>query len=171
MGRACKRIRSALPHSGGRVVRLVDIVSKEKRASMMASVRQKNTRPEVLLRQALHRLGLRFRIHRRDLPGTPDIVLPSHRTVIFVHGCFWHRHEGCRRTTLPATKTAFWADKFSKNVERDRKVQKALITLNWRVVVIWECQLSTLGSASALAESFFRTLRRKSSRSKRLTAR
>ena|ERR1700730_5324899 len=112
----------------------MDIVSKEKRASMMASVRQQDTRPEILLRQALHRSGLRFRLHRRDLPGTPDIVLPAHRTVIFVHGCFWHRHEGCRRATLPATKTEFWADKFSKNVERDRKVQASLSKLGWRVI-------------------------------------
>jgi DNA mismatch endonuclease (patch repair protein) len=122
---------------------------------MMAAVRQKNTRPEILLRQALHRAGLRFRLHRRDLPGTPDIVLPIHHTAIFVHGCFWHRHEGCRRTTFPATKTEFWADKFSKNVERDRRVQESLKAAGWRVIVAWECELPTIEAAYALVENFF----------------
>ena len=139
----------------------MDIVSREKRASMMASVRQRDTRPEILLRQALHRSGLRFRLHRRDLPGTPDIVLPGRRTVIFVHGCFWHRHEGCRRSTLPATKTEFWTDKFFKNVERDRRVQASLRRLGWRVFVVWECQLLTPERARHLAKSFSRVLRRK----------
>ena len=130
---------------------------------MMAAVRQKDTGPEILLRQALHRLGLRFRLHRRDLPGTPDIVFPARRSVIFVHGCFWHRHAGCRRATLPATRTEFWTDKFSKNVERDRKVQKTLKKMGWRVFVIWECQLLTSESTRVIAKSISRILRKKSS--------
>jgi DNA mismatch endonuclease (patch repair protein) len=146
----------------------MDIVSKEKRASMMAAVRQKNTRPEILLRQALHRSGLRFRLHRRDLPGTPDIVFPARRAVIFVHGCFWHRHAGCRRATLPATKTEFWIDKFSKNVERDLKAQTALKKMGWKVIIVWECQLLTSEGARSLAKSFSRILRKKSSSSGRL---
>jgi DNA mismatch endonuclease (patch repair protein) len=104
---------------------MADIVSKIKRSAMMAGVRQKNTRPEILLRKALFRAGLRYRIHRRDLPGTPDIVFPSERTAVFVHGCFWHRHHGCPRTTIPTTRAEFWLEKFSKNVERDKTVRAA----------------------------------------------
>jgi DNA mismatch endonuclease, patch repair protein len=149
----------------------VDIVSKEKRASMMAAVRQKNTRPETALRRALHGMGLRFRLHRRDLPGTPDIVFPRSRVVIFVHGCFWHRHKGCGRATIPATKRRFWLEKFSGNVERDRRAQRALATLGWRVVVVWECQVLTTDSTNKVAQKILNILRRKKSSSRRFAAR
>jgi DNA mismatch endonuclease, patch repair protein len=109
------------------------------RSALMRSVRQKNTEPEVETRSILHSLGLRFRLHT-VLPGTPDIVLRRHRTVVFVHGCFWHRHDGCARTTSPKTRRAFWKQKFDRNVERDLDKNRALRKLGWRVVIVWECE-------------------------------
>lgn len=106
----------------------------------MRSVRRKDTAPELKVRRVLHGLGLRFRIHRKDLPGSPDVVLPSRRIAIFVHGCFWHRHEECQRTTTPKSNRIFWLDKFRKNVARDRRNELALIELGWKVVVVWECE-------------------------------
>lgn len=107
----------------------------------MARVRSKNTKPEKCVRSALHRLGFRFRLHRRDLPGIPDIVLPKHKTVIFVHGCFWHQHEGCKKATLPKQNAATWAAKLSRNVARDAEVRQALEMLGWQVELVWECEL------------------------------
>lgn len=107
---------------------------------IMKAVGQKDTRPEMITRRSLHALGYRFRLHRRDLPGSPDIVLPKHRTTIFVHGCFWHRHEGCAKATVPKTRRAFWEDKFEANKVRDRKAIVALQDLGWNVQVVWECQ-------------------------------
>jgi len=107
----------------------------------MARVGQKNTKPEMLVRRALHRLGFRFRVHRRDLAGRPDIVLPKYQTAIFVHGCFWHRHVGCRRTTTPKTRETFWRQKFEANVSRDRKAEEALERAGWKVMVLWECEI------------------------------
>ncbi|UXU76276.1 very short patch repair endonuclease [Paracoccus sp. SMMA_5_TC] len=106
----------------------------------MARIRGKDTGPEIAVRKALHAAGFRFRLHRRDLPGTPDIVLPALRTAVFVHGCFWHRHEGCRNATVPGTRTGFWLAKFTANAERDAKNGAALEALGWKVVVIWECE-------------------------------
>jgi DNA mismatch endonuclease (patch repair protein) len=106
----------------------------------MARVKNKNTAPELLVRRALHKRGYRFRLHRRDLPGNPDIVLPRYRTVIFVHGCFWHGHD-CARGKRPATRTEFWDEKLDRNIERDRLNQAALKLLGWTVIVIWECDL------------------------------
>ena len=119
-----------------------DDVTPERRRIMQA-VRQKNTKPEVTVRRLLHRLGYRFRLHRRDLPGSPDIVLPKHRTVIFVHGCFWHRH-GCKKTTTPKIRRNFWEAKFAANVERDRRKEEQLREAGWRVLTIWECQVNEL---------------------------
>jgi len=110
------------------------------RSALMARVGGRNTRPEMAVRRAVHRLGFRYRLHRRDLPGSPDLVLPRLRTVIFVHGCFWHRHLGCRRTTTPKTRREFWQAKFEANLERDRRSIAALETSGWTVVVIWECE-------------------------------
>lgn len=106
----------------------------------MARVRGKDTGPEILVRKLLHRLGYRFRLHRKDLPGKPDIVLPRHRLAIFVHGCFWHRHEGCRRTTSPQTRPEFWQAKFRATVERDARQKATLEAAGWRVAIIWECE-------------------------------
>ena len=111
------------------------------RSRNMAAIRGKDTAPELAVRRILHAMGLRFRLHRRDLPGRPDIVLPKHRTVVFVHGCFWHRHEDCRYTTTPKTRQEFWQTKFAANVERDRRNRTDLQQLGWRVIVVWECEL------------------------------
>jgi DNA mismatch endonuclease (patch repair protein) len=107
----------------------------------MGSVRQKNTGPEVRVRRVLHRLGYRFRLHRKDLPGTPDIVLPRHNLVIFVHGCFWHRHVQCPKASNPKTRASYWAEKFRQNVERDRRNEENLRAAGWRVATVWECEL------------------------------
>lgn len=112
----------------------------EKRSSIMRAVPRKDTSPELHVRRCAHRMGLKYRIHRKDLPGTPDLVFPKYRTIIFVHGCFWHRHEGCRYTTSPSTRREFWQSKFAKNIERDERNTDELEKAGWRVVVIWECE-------------------------------
>ena len=111
------------------------------RSRNMAAIRGKETAPELAIRRILHAMGLRFRLHRKDLPGSPDIVLPRHRIVVFVHGCFWHRHEGCRYTTVPKTRKEFWLAKFESNVLRDRRNQADLEQLGWRVLVVRECEM------------------------------
>ena len=110
------------------------------RSAIMAGVGQKDTKPELAVRRTLHALGFRFRLQRKDLPGTPDIVLPKFKTAILVHGCFWHRHANCRLTTTPKTRAEFWAQKFDANVKRDTRNESALSAMGWRVVVIWECE-------------------------------
>jgi len=108
---------------------------------MMAGIRGKDTKPELGLRRALHRLGFRFRLHAKGLPGRPDIILPKHSAAIFVHGCFWHRHAGCRYATKPKSRTRFWNKKFKGNMERDLRNRAALETAGWRVAIVWECTL------------------------------
>jgi len=110
----------------------------------MRRVRSVDTQPEIEVRSLLHRLGFRFRLHRKDLPGKPDIVLPKHRAVVFVHGCFWHRHRGCKRASTPATRRDYWLPKFERNVARDRKNRRDLRRLGWNVVVVWECEIAAL---------------------------
>lgn len=107
----------------------------------MAGIRGKDTRPEVSLRKALHALGFRYRLHDKRLPGRPDLVFPKHHAVCFVHGCFWHRHPGCRYTTFPATRPDFWNAKFAATVARDERNRNQLIHAGWRVAVVWECSL------------------------------
>jgi DNA mismatch endonuclease (patch repair protein) len=119
---------------------MADVMTPEQRSRAMAQVRSKNTKPEKRVRSLLHRLGYRFRLHRRHLPGTPDIVLPKHRAAIFVHGCFWHVHPGCARATTPATRIDFWTDKLARNVARDTRNQRELAAAGWRVLVVWECE-------------------------------
>lgn len=116
------------------------------RSLIMKSVGQKNTKPEIKTRQALHRLGLRFRLHDKKLPGTPDIVLSKHRTVIFIHGCFWHRHTNCRYATTPKTRKEYWLPKFSKNIERDANKTALLEEQGWRVLIVWECETKNIES-------------------------
>lgn len=106
----------------------------------MSRVRQKNTAPELIVRKLLHLLGLRFRLHPKNLPGTPDIVLARHDTIIFVHGCFWHRHPNCRYATSPKTRQEYWEPKFEANIARDSRKEAQLQELGWRVMVIWECE-------------------------------
>lgn len=110
---------------------------------MMASIKGRDTMPERLVRSHLHRAGLRFRLHQRGLPGRPDIVLARWKAVVFVHGCFWHRHEGCPQTATPSSNTAFWSRKFRENVERDARNIATLRRSGWRVFVVWECRTST----------------------------
>ncbi len=119
---------------------MADRLSPEARSRLMKRVKQKNTAPEKLVRSLLHRLGYRFRIHRKDLPGTPDIVLPSRRVAIFVHGCFWHGHD-CRRGRAPASNLEYWGPKIASNRARDSRKAAALVSAGWRVVVVWECEL------------------------------
>ncbi|MBU2498398.1 MAG: DNA mismatch endonuclease Vsr [Proteobacteria bacterium] len=107
----------------------------------MRRVLSRDTTAEKKVRSLLHSLGFRFRLHREDLPGKPDIVLPKYSSVIFVHGCFWHRHEGCRRASMPATRQDYWVPKFKRTVERDRQTQRELRRLGWNVIIVWECQL------------------------------
>jgi DNA mismatch endonuclease, patch repair protein len=115
-----------------------------KRSLLMRSVRRQNTEPEIQVRRALHSLGLRFRLHGEHLPGTPDIVLTRHGTVIFVHGCFWHRHKGCLRATFPRTRQSFWWEKFERNIERDLENKLELKSLGWRVLTVWECETKAI---------------------------
>lgn len=126
---------------------MVDTISKEHRSWVMSRIRGKDTGPEKLMRSLLHRAGYRFRLHDKKLPGRPDIVLKKYRTVVFVHGCFWHRHPGCRKTTTPSTRTEFWKTKFDKTVERDRRKAKELEAMGWRVITVWECELESAPDA------------------------
>ena len=121
---------------------MVDTLTKEKRSWNMSRVRNKNTKPELIVRSILHRNGYRYRLHKKDLPGHPDIVLPKFNAVIFVHGCFWHRHKNCPDATTPKTRTEFWLTKFKKNIERDKKNKVSLIQTGWRVIIVWECETS-----------------------------
>lgn len=122
------------------------------RSEMMSRIGPRNTAPEIMVRKGLHRLGFRFRLHRVDLPGKPDIVLPKYGAVILVHGCFWHGHEGCRYFRMPKTNSAFWIEKIGRNVARDAKVVAALRALGWRVLTIWECATRASDHGAKLRE-------------------
>ena len=130
----------------------MDIFSTEKRSEIMARVRSKDTKPEMAVRRYLHKHGLRYRLHRRDLPGCPDLVISSRRVAVFIHGCFWHRHPGCRKTTMPASGEEFWRDKFAATVERDAIAHGALRRAEWGVLVIWECEVTPEGLSTLLQQ-------------------
>ena len=119
----------------------MDRISPEKRSWNMSRIRSKDTTPEWVVRSFLHRNGFRFRLHVKDLPGKPDIVLPKYKTAIEIRGCYWHRHEGCKDATTPSTNTDFWQKKFFENVARDKKTEQRLTSLGWNVVIIWECDV------------------------------
>ena len=119
---------------------MTDFVSKEKRSWLMSRVKGRDTKPEIRVRSLIHRMGFRFRIHRRDLPGNPDIVLPRHGKVVFVDGCFWHGHKGCSRSKRPTTNTRFWNHKLDANIERGNRFHRTLRRMGWRVLVVWECE-------------------------------
>ncbi|HVT16141.1 MAG TPA: DNA mismatch endonuclease Vsr [Thermoanaerobaculia bacterium] len=123
---------------------MADVVDRSTRSRMMAAVRTKDTLPEMRVRKYLHFAGLRFRVHVRGLPGSPDIVLPRYRTVIFVHGCFWHQHGSCLKAKLPTTNQRFWSEKISGNALRDRLTKEALQAEGWRVLTVWECETPDL---------------------------
>ena len=131
----------------------MDTVTPEVRSRIMAAVPQANSQPELTVRRMLHAMGYRFRLHCRDLPGTPDIVLPRHRKIIFVHGCYWHRH-GCSRTTTPSSNINFWERKFAANRARDKNVIRKLGDRGWAVLVVWECQVSRLDELREALTSF-----------------
>ena len=121
---------------------MADVVYKAARSRMMSGIRSKDTKPELLVRSALRKLGLRYRLNDRNLPGKPDLVFGPRRKIIFVHGCFWHLHpsETCRDARVPASNTSYWEQKLGKNIERDAKDQAALIADSWKVLIIWECE-------------------------------
>lgn len=131
---------------------MADIVSPQVRSRMMSGIRGGDTKPELMVRKALFASGYRFRLHRKDLPGCPDVVLPGRRIAVFVHGCFWHQHLGCKYAKLPATRVDFWREKMTANVLRDRGAIESLGVLGWRVLVIWECAIRAKGARDALPE-------------------
>jgi len=133
---------------------MVDVVDQKTRSRMMSGIRGKDTKPEKIFRRAIFAAGFRFRLHRKCLPGTPDIVLPSRKVAIFVHGCFWHIHSGCKYAKLPSSRQDFWREKLRRNVERDRQNIDALVGLGWRVFVVWECATKEKGAESSLASAF-----------------
>jgi DNA mismatch endonuclease, patch repair protein len=120
---------------------MADVHTPAQRSFNMSRIKGKDTQPEIWLRSLLHSAGFRFRLHRKDLPGRPDIVLPGSKVAVFVHGCYWHRHEGCKYTTTPSSNTQFWEQKFARTLERDAENIVALQNAGWKVVVAWECQL------------------------------
>ncbi|MBA4110878.1 MAG: very short patch repair endonuclease [Leptothrix sp. (in: Bacteria)] len=130
---------------------MADIVSPTVRSRMMSGIRGANTKPELVVRKALFALGYRFRLHRKDLPGHPDVVLPGRHIAVFVHGCFWHQHLGCKYAKLPGTRADFWEEKLSANVLRDRHAIESLGLLGWRVLVVWECATRATASREALS--------------------
>ena len=119
---------------------MTDVFSKEKRSCIMSRVKGRDTQPEIIVRSLIHRMGFRFRLHRRDLPGNPDIVLPRHRRVVFVHGCFWHGHKVCPRSKRPTTHESFWNNKLDGNIKRDKRYRRELRRMGWRVLVGGECE-------------------------------
>lgn len=121
---------------------MVDFLTPAQRSERMSRIRGKDSQPELALRRMLHRLGLRYRLHAKDLPGKPDLVFPRYKAVVFVHGCFWHRHEGCKIATTPKSNTPFWVEKFNKNKARDAHAADSLNKLGRRVFVVWECDLA-----------------------------
>ena len=129
---------------------MADTVTPEVRSMMMASIRGTDTRPERIARSYLHRHGFRFRKNVKDLPGKPDIVLPKYRTVVFVHGCFWHQHAGCPLASRPKSRTGYWDKKLDRNVERDREACRRLEAMGWKVLVIWECEVQDRKALSRL---------------------
>jgi len=124
--------------------KMTDRITKEHRSWNMSRIRSKDTKTEKAVRSMLHNMGYRFRLHVKELAGKPDIVLPKYKTIIFIHGCYWHRHPGCKYAYTPKSRVTFWEKKFKENVRRDEKNQLDLKKLNWKVMVIWECELSDL---------------------------
>jgi DNA mismatch endonuclease (patch repair protein) len=132
----------------------LDKLSAERRSANMRQIRSKNTAPEILLRRMLHRQGYRFRLHRKELPGKPDIVFPSRRKAIFVHGCFWHQHSGCREGRIPRSRREYWEPKLTRNRQRDDAAQVSLNDQGWQTLVMWECELKDTGAAMKTARRF-----------------
>lgn len=134
---------------------MVDHISPERRSWLMSRVASKHTSPEMRVRRAAHALGLRFRLHRKGLPGKPDLVFPKHRVALFVHGCFWHRHPGCPKSSSPKSRTEYWQTKFDDNVARDARAQEQLRALGWRVAIIWGCTTIDAAELQAILLAIF----------------
>lgn len=132
----------------------MDTVSPEKRSRMMANIKSRNTKPEIVVRKIVHAMGFRFRLHRKDLPGSPDLVFPRLRRVIFVHGCFWHQHPGCKFAYTPKTNTRFWMAKLEGNTRRDALALTTLHALGWEVLIVWECEISDQPTLTLKLSSF-----------------
>lgn len=135
---------------------MADFVRKEIRSKIMASVRQRNTKPELVVRSLLHKMGYRFRLHGRDLPGTPDIILPKHHAVLFINGCFWHQHPGCSLAKRPSSNTKYWDAKLDENITRDDIKIAALNNAGWKVLVIWQCETNELSALAVKLQEFLR---------------
>ena len=133
---------------------MVDTLTKKERSERMSLIRASGSAPELKLRRLVHRMGFRYRLHVKGLPGKPDLVFPSRRAVIFMHGCFWHRHGGCKLARLPKSKLDFWEPKLNANKQRDIGDQRKLKELGWRVLVIWECELANLDHVSSTVTKF-----------------
>lgn len=133
---------------------MADVLTPSQRSYCMSQIQGKDTRPELAVRSLLHRMGYRFRLHRKDLPGKPDIVLPRFRSVVFVHGCYWHRHKGCKYAYVPKTRRSFWKSKFKENVNRDSRTRKQLHGLGWKVLVLWECEIRDIANLQEHLDSF-----------------
>lgn len=144
-----------------------DVFSKEKRSWIMSRVKGRDTKPEILVRSLVHRMGYRFRIHRRDMPGNPDVVLPRHRKVIFVHGCFWHGHKRCSRSKRPSSNKRFWTDKLNKNIQRDKRFRKELRKMGWKILVVWECKTKNLQKLLLTLEDFLHDRSKKETKAAR----
>lgn len=135
---------------------MTDHVDSSKRSAMMAAVRSKNTSPELAVRKLIHSMGYRYRLHGNGLPGKPDLVFAGKRKVIFVHGCFWHRHRGCAKASTPKTRVDFWQTKFDQNVARDKKTVRSLKRLGWQVLTIWQCELKDAARVARRLNEFLK---------------
>jgi DNA mismatch endonuclease (patch repair protein) len=135
---------------------VADKFTPEERSRIMSRVKGRDTKPEKIVRSLLHAMGLRFRLHRRDLPGKPDVVLPRHKKVVFVHGCFWHGHAGCPRAARPTSNVEFWNKKIDSNMRRDRVAQKELTALGWQILIVWQCEMRNLTALTDKLEQFFK---------------
>lgn len=131
-----------------------DFLTPAERSAQMRRIRKRDTKPELAVRRAIHALGFRFRLHRRDLPGTPDLALPRHRKVIQVHGCFWHQHEGCRLARQPKSRLDYWLPKLARNIERDLAMEAALEAAGWKCLTVWECQTQDAEKLEAILKQF-----------------
>jgi DNA mismatch endonuclease, patch repair protein len=136
---------------------VTDRISSKRRSWNMSRIRGKDTKPELVVRSLLHRMGFRYRLHVRTLPCCPDIVLSRWRSIVLVHGCFWHRHRGCNLAYTPKTRGEFWKKKFRDNVRRDRNGQNALLKLGWRVLIVWECEIQDIANLQRKLKAFLRT--------------
>lgn len=137
---------------------MADVMTPEQRSRCMAAIKGKDTKPEMTVRKYLFSRGMRFRIQVRKLPGNPDIVLPKYKTVIFVNGCFWHGHEGCKYFRLPKSNVEFWKEKINRNIERDCRTEAELTTLGWRVIRVWECEIKACAKREATLERLYQLI-------------